>query len=161
MKKTSGLSERTEPLAPLLLHKSYFPGSCSLCLGHNQPAIHLSDVEASWGRGAKQATTPERQLTTDFSLLQPRWSLTEVGCQSPWKHLVQPHKLPRSQKKLISSTTLRDLFRARFVKSTFQSLLQHSMSQKRWPGSLQEPNGLAFICFFIAFWGGLATANTV
>ena len=112
------------------------------------------ESEALWEREAELATTLERQPATYFSRLhQSWWSLTEAGCQSPWKDLLQPRKLPRSWKQFISSTTLRDLFRSRFVKSTFKALLKHITSQKRWSGSLQELNGsVLFIYLLILGW---------
>lgn len=84
---------------------------------------------------------------TNFSHLQQRlWPLTEVGCQSPQNRFLQPQKLPRYQKQLLSST-LRDLLR----KDLLKALSVLNMSQRRQSGSLQEVNGLALLIYLLLF----------
>lgn len=54
----------------------------------------------------------------------------------------------RFWKQLISSRTLRDMFRPRSVKSTFKAFLKCWMRQKKRSDSLQEENGLALCIYF-------------
>lgn len=103
-----------------------------------QPAFHLSIIEASWQRGKTGSNT-------NFSHLQQRWwPLTEVGCQSTQKGLLQPQKLPRYWEQLVFST-LRELLR----KDLLEALSIFNMSHRRQSSSLEEVNGLALVSYLL------------
>lgn len=139
-------------------------GFCSLCLGHRPSSFSLMQ---HWGFIRKNGKSGNICIAAGNTLLPfpAKMMISNRSRLSVFLERTSAASLTVSRfwKQLISSRTLRDMFRPRSVKSTFKAFLKCWMRQKKRSDSLQEENGLA-LCIYLFlvgfFFGDSAKANS-